>query len=291
MKRRTSIVWQEYLANVLKKRGARVAAALISRACSEHNRRERPGRSTSSASGTCRPAGPGTCADFLDRIRPELVLIEGLADATEPDPAHHAEGDQAADRHPGLHRYAAGPHAGLPLRPLQSRNTRRSAGPQENDARGRVHRPAVRHFPGACRTPEDRAAGDKRRSDGRGQAAESRARSRRRRLADPGAAAVAFYERIAELRRRSATTTPTGNAISSTTVADDSYRLAAVRARPGAARLRRTRRLWRAENLVREAYMRRRIEEAIAGGRASPRRSWRSSARFTPRCSPANSPR
>ena len=62
--RRRTVVWQEYLSNVLKKRGAEWRPLFT--ACSEHNC-VTAGRSMSSACGTCRRRGRGSLRAYLDR--------------------------------------------------------------------------------------------------------------------------------------------------------------------------------------------------------------------------------
>ena len=72
------IVWQEYLANVLKKRGAEWRPLFMP-----------PARSTTRELANPRLRRPPSLADgawqlraYLDRMRPDVVLIEGLDDAT-----------------------------------------------------------------------------------------------------------------------------------------------------------------------------------------------------------------
>ena len=91
------------------------------------------------------PTGAWHLRAFLDRTRPELVLIEGLDDATDLLPDITRKETQAADRHPGLHRHAAGAHARLPARALQPGVPGDLLGARARRP-GRVHRPALRRL-------------------------------------------------------------------------------------------------------------------------------------------------
>ena len=113
------VVWQEYLSNVLKKRGAEWRPLFT--ACSEHNCVTRLtwrihvfGVRHLSPGGALAPAPLSSTA-----CGPKVVLIEGLADADALIPDITRKRHQAADRHPGLHRLAAGAHARLPAGALQ----------------------------------------------------------------------------------------------------------------------------------------------------------------------------
>src|SRR5262249_610141 len=85
------VVWQEYLANVLKKRGAEWRPLFT--ACNEENGEHPPRRVGISSNEPwpgngfggrhLSPAGAWHLRRYLDQIKPDVVLIEGLSDASE----------------------------------------------------------------------------------------------------------------------------------------------------------------------------------------------------------------
>ena len=195
------VVWQEYLSNVLKKRGAEWRPLFT--ACAEHNVVSAPGRSTSSACGICRRRAPGSCAQY-----PRPRAARGRADRRagrrrRADSRHDAQGD-ASRRSRSWPTPTRCRCARSSIRwPATAPSTRRSVWAKENNAERRVHRPAVRHLPrpAGCGGRTDRAGSPRRRAEAAEARPPTEAASRRRE--QPAAAAPeprrSLYERFAEL--------------------------------------------------------------------------------------------
>ncbi|HEX8339808.1 MAG TPA: DUF5682 family protein [Tepidisphaeraceae bacterium] len=207
------------------------------------------------------PAGAWHLRRYLDRVRPELVLIEGLSDATSLIPQFTREGTKPPI---ALLAYTDS----LPVRTLVYPMARYSPEFQamcwadEHDAAAEfIDLPSDVFL--ALQDIEQELRDLRRRSPTAKESPADEASP----AATPGERAINLYDRYA----RSA-----GEVDYETywernfehNVDDDSYRLAAHAFGQSVRELEEAAPRWRAENLVREAYMRRRIEAAISAGHA-----------------------
>ena len=190
----------------------RGVAAAVHRLLGAQLREQPPGKSTSSASATCRRRGPGTCASSSTSVRPKVVLIEGLADADELIPHITRKGTQAADRHPRLHRFRAGADAGLPAGPLQPGIPGAAAGRTSTTSASSSS--TCRRTSSSAEDLEAERLAPARRESRRG--AEGGADRRRRETCGGPSAASRSTNKSPSAAARPITT-PTGNAASSTT--------------------------------------------------------------------------
>ena len=192
-------------------------------------------------------------------MRPKVVLIEGLSDTDELVPHITGKGRNRRSRSWPT-RIRAGADVVYPLA-RYSPNIRRSSGPRRT-TRGSSSSTCLPTFSSRFQDVEQRAASELRR---RGAEAEPS----RRRQGEPPRAELeprdterrgsSIYERIADSSGEPDYETYWERRFEHNT-SDHSYRLAATQLGQALRELEEDRPRWRAENLVREAFMRRRIE-------------------------------
>jgi hypothetical protein len=218
------------------------------------------------------PTGAWHLRRFLDKVRPKAVLIEGLDDADQlmPDMTRKATKPPIA-----ILAYTDAPPVRTLVYPIARYSPEYQAmmWAREHDARCEFFDLPSDIFLGLQDLEAERVMKLRRKADTEGETEETETPTE-----EPGADAEAvspqelwrpereksIYERIAERAGEGDYDTYWERRFEHN-LADDSYRLAsfelgqALRDEPDPP-------LWRAENLVREAYMRRRIKEVIADG-------------------------
>ena len=216
------------------------------------------------------PAGAWHLRRYLDQIRPELVLIEGLADATELIPQITRKGTKPPI---ALLAYTDS----LPVRTLVYPLARYSPEFQamcwadEHDAAAEfIDLPsdiflALQDIEQELRDRQRKRAAEEDPPTGETADTEADAAQRGRRLNSIAGSISMSSTPVAPVKR---TTKPTGNAISSTMSTPIPIAWPPTSSARALRELEQDAPRWRAENLVREAFMRRQIEAAMAAGHA-----------------------